>query len=261
MECPICYDEINAQTGVVTTSCGHSYHFSCISHWYAKQESASCPCCRKEPGEKEKMPQIQYEDEEGSDDEEEEEFEEVEFTRAELDAFLRARGGGLSDALALAVCEVVCGLTFTELNFLMLGNCGRALTQDEWNELLQAQDEDEDDDDEDDEDESEDENVQHNGALSLLAAVSEEYSNGNDFNQGAQQDAEDDRWVRLNGQTLSISFSYNNLRTISFSSDDLLSVWDEMWTRRFTPTRLCEAVVKIQSSWRGYKVRQRINRV
>ena len=244
MECPICYDEINAQTGVVTTSCGHSYHFSCISHWYAKQEVASCPCCRKEPGEKEKMPEIQYEDEEGSDDEEEEEFEEVEFTRAELDAFLRARGGGLSDALALAVCEVVCGLTFTELNFLMLGNCGRALTQDEWNELLQAQDEDEDDDDEDDE--SEDESVQHNGALSLLAAVSEEYSNGNDFNQGAQQDAEDDRWVRLNGPTLSISISSDSLRSVS-----------EIWTRCFT----LQAVVKIQSSWRGYKVRQRINLV
>lgn len=245
MECPICYDEINAQTGVVTTSCGHSYHFSCISHWYTKQEVASCPCCRKEPGEKEKMPEIQYEDEDGSDneEEEEEEFEEVEFTRAELDAFLRARGGGLSDALALAVCEVVCGLTFTELNFLMLGNCGRALTQDEWNELLQAQDE---DDDEDDEDESEDESLQHNGALSLLAAVSEEYSNGTDFNQGAEQDAEDDGWVRLNGQTLSISISSDNLRSVS-----------EMWTRCFT----LQAVVKIQSSWRGYKLRQRINRV
>lgn len=257
MECPICYDDINAQTGVVTTSCGHSYHFSCISQWYAKQEVASCPCCRKEPGEKEKMPQIQYEDEEGSDEEEdEEEFEEVEFTRAELDAFLRARGGGLSDALALAVCEVVCGLTFTELNFLMLGNCGRALTQDEWNELLQAQDEDEDDDD-DDEDESEDESVQHNGALSLLAAVSEEYSNGDDFNQGAQQDAEDNGWLRLNGQTLSISFSYDNVRSISFSSDDLRSMWETCFSNNYT----LEAVVKIQSSWRGYKVRQRINRV
>jgi hypothetical protein len=158
---------------------------------------------------------------------------------------LQARGGGLSDALALAVCEVVCGLTFTELNFLMLGNCGRALTQDEWNELLQAQDEDEDEEETDD-DESQYEDLQHNGPLSLLAAVSDEYSNGNDFNQGAQQDAEDDRWVSLNGQTLSISISSDNLRSVS-----------EMWTRCFT----VEAVVKIQSSWRGYKVRQRINRV
>ena len=138
----------------------------------------------------------------------------------------------------------------------MLGNCGRALTQDEWNELLQAQDEDEDDDD-DDEDESEDESVQHNGALSLLAAVSEEYSNGDDFNQGAQQDAEDNGWLRLNGQTLSISFSYDNVRSISFSSDDLRSMWETCFSNNYT----LEAVVKIQSSWRGYKVRQRINRV
>jgi len=262
MECPICYDEINAQTGIVTTSCGHSYHFSCISHWYAKQEVGSCPCCRKEAGEKEKLPEIQYEDEENSDDEEEEEFEEVEFTRAELHAFLQARGGSLSDALALAVCEVVCGLTFTELNFLMLGNCGRALTQDEWNELLQAQDEDE---EETDDDESQDEDLQHNGPLSLLAAVSEEYSNGTDFNQGAQQDAEDDRWISFNGQTLSVTvsdeFSHNNVpivwRYIPFSDDDMRSM------SRYMPevfARL-DAVVKIQSSWRGYKVRQRINRI
>lgn len=242
MECPICYDDINAQTGVVTTSCGHSYHFSCISHWYTKQEVASCPCCRKEPGEKEKLPEIQYEDEENSDDEEEEEeeFEEVEFTRAELHAFLQARGGSLSDALALAVCEVVCGLTFTELNFLMLGNCGRALTQDEWNELLQAQDEDE---EESDEDEDEDnEGINHNGALSALASVSAGLlTEMNDRNEGADQDNSDESWVSLGSGFQVHSF---------FSSEGL-------WLRRMTEYFENEAATKIQSYWRGFNVRQR----
>jgi len=241
MECPICYDEINAQTGIVTTSCGHSYHFSCISHWYAKQEVGSCPCCRKEAGEKEKLPEIQYEDEENSDDEEEEEFEEVEFTRAELHAFLQARGGSLSDALALAVCEVVCGLTFTELNFLMLGNCGRALTQDEWNELLQAQDEDEESDDESDEDED-NEGINHNGALSALASVSAGLlTEMSDRNEGADQDNSDESWVSLGSGFQVHSF---------FSSEGL-------WLRRMTEYFENEAATKIQSYWRGFNVRQR----
>ena len=240
MECPICYDEINAQTGVVTTSCGHSYHFSCISHWYAKQEVGSCPCCRKVVGEKEKMPEPQCEDEEDSDDEEE--FEEVEFTRAQLDAFLRERGGGLTDALALGVCEIVCGLTFAELNMLMICNCGRAITENEWIELLRAQDEDNDDDESDHEDDEDNEGINHNGALSALASVSAGLlTEMNDRNEGAEQDNSDESWVSLGSGFQVHSF---------FSSEGL-------WLRRMTEHFENEAATKIQSYWRGFNMRQR----
>ena len=56
MECPICYEQISKDTGQVTTSCGHSFHFKCLNTWYWQQSQneegrESCPCCRKEPGE------------------------------------------------------------------------------------------------------------------------------------------------------------------------------------------------------------------
>ncbi len=237
MECPICYDEINAQTGIVTTSCGHSYHFSCISHWYAKQEVGSCPCCRKQSEEKEKMPQIQSNEDS---DEEEEDYEEVEFTRAELDAFLRARGGGLTEALALGICESLCALRLSELNMLMICNCGRAITEDEWNELLDAQDEEEESDNESDEEYNE--GINHNGALSALASVSAGLlTEMNDRNEGADQDNSDESWVSLGSGFQVHSF---------FSSEGL-------WLRRMTEYFENEAATKIQSYWRGFNVRQR----
>jgi hypothetical protein len=54
MDCPICFDAITSETGQVTTSCGHSFHFKCLNHWYYQQlqtdtAQESCPCCRKEP--------------------------------------------------------------------------------------------------------------------------------------------------------------------------------------------------------------------
>ncbi len=56
MDCPFCFEAINEATGQVKTSCGHTFHFKCLNHWYYSQlqrEEAqeSCPCCRKEPGE------------------------------------------------------------------------------------------------------------------------------------------------------------------------------------------------------------------
>ena len=71
MECPICYDAITSQTGIVTTSCGHSYHFACISSWFMTQEeNSTCPCCRKEMCTIEDLPYTDgdIEDEEDSDD-------------------------------------------------------------------------------------------------------------------------------------------------------------------------------------------------
>lgn len=57
MDCPVCFESITKETGQVTTSCGHTFHFKCLNSWYYYQiqrnDSAqeSCPCCRKEPGE------------------------------------------------------------------------------------------------------------------------------------------------------------------------------------------------------------------
>lgn len=55
MDCPICMDPITNQTGQVTTSCGHTFHFKCLNTWYWRQTQEedgqeTCPCCRKEPG-------------------------------------------------------------------------------------------------------------------------------------------------------------------------------------------------------------------
>jgi len=52
MDCAICMDEINKQTGLVTLSCEHSFHFYCIDEWFYKQlvqgNHQTCPCCRSE---------------------------------------------------------------------------------------------------------------------------------------------------------------------------------------------------------------------
>jgi len=129
MNCPICYDEINSQTGNVTTSCGHSYHFSCISSWYSKGESASCPCCRKEMAGRE-LPQISKEEEE----------EEVMLTRQQLNAFLLSSGGrGLTDEMARSICDVWGVFMLSELNALCVGNGGRPLTEQLWNYLINLQ--------------------------------------------------------------------------------------------------------------------------
>jgi hypothetical protein len=80
---------------------------------------------------------------------EEAEHEEVEFTRAELGAFLRARGGCYVERTLDTVCPELCGLTFTELNFLMVGVCGKYLTEAEWDELIEGQESDDESEEED----------------------------------------------------------------------------------------------------------------
>lgn len=56
LDCPICFEQITKETGQVTTSCSHTFHFKCLNTWYWQQAQGedskeSCPCCRKEPGE------------------------------------------------------------------------------------------------------------------------------------------------------------------------------------------------------------------
>lgn len=58
-DCPICYDKITIQTGVCTLNCSHSYHLRCIVKWISTNES--CPCCRNEINQYEKIQDILYE--------------------------------------------------------------------------------------------------------------------------------------------------------------------------------------------------------
>ena len=52
IECSICTEELplrcftyNEQVDIFRTSCGHSFHMSCISRWC--QTNNNCPICRK----------------------------------------------------------------------------------------------------------------------------------------------------------------------------------------------------------------------
>jgi hypothetical protein len=69
MDCPVCFEAITKETGQVTTSCGHTFHFKCLNSWYYHQiqsnESGqeSCPCCRKEPCEFERASVVTDDDE------------------------------------------------------------------------------------------------------------------------------------------------------------------------------------------------------
>jgi hypothetical protein len=94
-ECAICFDEITKATGEVKLSCSHSFHFSCISSWFLKQDKGTCPCCRKEMGEKEDLvgtPAGEDDDEDDEDDEDDDDDDEddiITLNRTELNAFLK----------------------------------------------------------------------------------------------------------------------------------------------------------------------------
>ena len=81
MECAICYDGISTATGKVELSCSHSFHFSCLTHWFKTQAhnelEESCPCCRHESNEYEKMPNTAVVADEDEDEDEDEEVEEL----------------------------------------------------------------------------------------------------------------------------------------------------------------------------------------
>ena len=56
MACPICMDTIVARvTGETRTSCGHSFHFQCLVGWMSVGTRKTCPVCRAEPSEKERI--------------------------------------------------------------------------------------------------------------------------------------------------------------------------------------------------------------
>lgn len=56
MACPICMDAIVSHvTGETITSCGHSFHFQCLFSWMSAGTRKTCPVCRAEPSEKERI--------------------------------------------------------------------------------------------------------------------------------------------------------------------------------------------------------------
>jgi hypothetical protein len=86
MDCSICFEAITAQTGSTTMACSHSFHFGCLVKWFGSQADKnlheSCPCCRHEATEHERLPEggeaeeDDEDSEEESDDDDEEESDE-----------------------------------------------------------------------------------------------------------------------------------------------------------------------------------------
>lgn len=68
--CSICLDDIHTTTGSATLSCGHQFHIGCLGRWLMKNES--CPYCRHEANDKEKIAEDEEESEYEDDDYEEE---------------------------------------------------------------------------------------------------------------------------------------------------------------------------------------------
>jgi hypothetical protein len=102
-------DAVDAKTtGRVETTCGHVFHFKCLTSWFSKQAESSCPMCRQKATEFEDFAQ---EDEDaggvvhvtgvpvpftlGSDAGEEDEEEEsaLYLSRIAMDAIIRHKGG------------------------------------------------------------------------------------------------------------------------------------------------------------------------
>ena len=223
MECPVCYDTIDATTGVATLSCSHSFHICCIAGWFAKLEKGTCPCCRKEMSALEDLPPASAEAD--SDDEEEEE-DEVEFSRADLDALLRARGGsGLTEAMAAALCPEVALFMSSELNALLLGNGARPLNEEEWTALVYEEDEE----DEDEEDE---------GERAIAAAVATVW------NELASYDPPQRAWLMMDGSWASNIVNPEEATEVAVVASPATAA-----------AVATSAATKMQAVWRGFKGR------
>jgi hypothetical protein len=152
-------------------------------------------------------------------DESDESVEEAEFTREELDAFLRRHGGSLSDAMAQAVCSEYAGFTYMELRMLVLGNTGHDLTEEEWNELI-----DDDDEDNDEAEEAEEAEGEENGVPETSGFLSG-FTN-------ATTDLDD-----VNARILAYYLSYPHME---------MALVNDVESKR--------AAAKIQHAWRKYSI-------
>ena len=223
MECSICYDAIDATTGVATLSCSHSFHICCIAGWFAKLEKGTCPCCRKEMSALEDLPQAA----EADDDDDEEEEDEVEFSRPALDALLRERGGsGLTDAMAAEACPEFGIFMATELNALIVGNGGRPLNQEEWDSLVYDEEEEEEDEDEDEEDRV---------IAAAVAAV---------WNELASYDAPPRTWLMADGSWVSNILNPEEATDVAVIAPPASAA-----------LVAANAATKVQAVWRGFKGR------
>jgi len=81
MECPICMDNIIADTNCVRTDCGHVFHTSCLMKNTAVN-GYDCPCCRAQMADPPEESVVSYDEDDEADgqsysdvdDEEEEEY-------------------------------------------------------------------------------------------------------------------------------------------------------------------------------------------
>lgn len=70
-DCSICYESITAATGKSVMSCGHEFHLRCLVQWLQQPSGAgSCPCCRHEPGDLERVRAYPVGGDDDNDDEE-----------------------------------------------------------------------------------------------------------------------------------------------------------------------------------------------
>ena len=53
-DCSICFEALTASTGHCTLGCSHTFHLACIARW-TNHSSSSCPLCRKELSETERI--------------------------------------------------------------------------------------------------------------------------------------------------------------------------------------------------------------
>lgn len=153
MECSICYDAINSQTGNATLSCSHSYHISCLTHWFAKNpESQTCPFCRHQVNDTEKAYCYSDEEEEDDDDdydEDEDEEEEVgehdnaiiSMTRAQINDVIRIHDGiswmTKSEFACMNYVEShTTGVEFHIMNEILELHNARQMNSDEWGQLV-----------------------------------------------------------------------------------------------------------------------------
>jgi hypothetical protein len=211
-----------------------------------KQEKGNCPCCRKEMSVIEDFPQ-EPEDDEGDEDDDycdDDEEEEVSFTRAELNEFLQGRGGsGLNDAMASAICEESAVFDISELNALTIGNGGRAITDDEWDILVNY-----------DDDEEEEE-------LQLQLQVLEEDTASTvpeEDTVSTMQVPEEDTASTVPEEDTASTVQVPDEDTLQLHISSTLNT-DGIWVRTvkaITSTDVtAAAAVKVQSVWRGFKMR------
>ena len=97
VDCSICLNPVEAKTtGRVETTCGHVFHFKCLTSWFSEQDESSCPMCRQKPTE--------LEDFSKEEEEEEEHSELLGLSRVNMDYVLRNYGGiGVSYEVAVEV--------------------------------------------------------------------------------------------------------------------------------------------------------------